>query len=226
MRKKDTGYKTKIGGQALIEGVMMRGIDQASMAVLMPDKSIDVETWSVKAAKNRNLFFRLPLVRGIVNLIESLVMGYKCLMKSAEKSGMAEEEDGQPGRFEELLERRFGEIAVNRLFRITTIIATVIGVLLAIGLFLYLPALVARFLGELFHANYLRAVIEGLIKIGIFVLYLFLVSRMKEIHRVFELPELSSFGLESDNQRRNFLPQRIVGYHNGRRNGFSILQQQ
>ncbi len=186
MRKKDTGYKTKIGGQALIEGVMMRGIDQASMAVLMPDKSIDVETWSVKAAKNRNLFFRLPLVRGIVNLIESLVMGYKCLMKSAEKSGMAEEEDGQPGRFEELLERRFGEMAVNRLFRITTIIATVIGVLLAIGLFLYLPALVARFLGELFHANYLRAVIEGLIKIGIFVLYLFLVSRMKEIHRVFE----------------------------------------
>lgn len=186
LKKKDTGYKTKIGGQALIEGVMMRGIDKASMAVLMPDKTIDVETWDVKAVKKRNLFLRLPLVRGVVNLVESLVMGYKCLMKSAEKSGMAEEEGEQPGRFERFLENHFGEMALNRLFQVTTVIATVIGVLLAVGLFLYLPALIARFLGGLFDVGYLQGVIEGIIKIVIFVLYLFLVSRMKEIRRVFE----------------------------------------
>ena len=62
-------FKTRVGGQALIEGVMMRGIDKAAMAVLLPDKSIDVETWEVKAPKKRSLFFRLPFVRGIVNLI-------------------------------------------------------------------------------------------------------------------------------------------------------------
>ena len=184
MKKKDTGYKTKVGGQALIEGVMMRGIDKASMAVLLPDKSIDVETWEIKPAKKRNLFFRLFIVRGVVNLIDSLVSGYKCLMKSAEKSGMAEEEE-QPGRFERFLERRFGEMAVNHLFRITTVIASVLGVLLAIGLFVYLPALAAQFVGSLLQVTYLQGIIEGVLKIIIFILYLFLVSRMKEIKRVF-----------------------------------------
>ena len=186
LRKQETGYKTKIGGQALIEGVMMRGIDKASMAVLLPDRTVDVETWDVKAVKKRNLFLRFPVVRGVVNLIESLVMGYKCLMKSAEKSGMAEEEDEQPGRFERFLENRFGEMAMNRLFQVTTVVATVIGVLLAVGLFIYLPALIARFFGGLLGVGYLQGVIEGVIKIAIFVLYLFLVSRMKEIRRVFE----------------------------------------
>lgn len=186
MNKKESGYKTKIGGQALIEGVMMRGIDKASMAVLLPDESIDVETWDIKAAKKRCLFLRFPIVRGVVNLIESLIMGYKCLMKSAEKSGLTMEEEEEPGRFERFLEKRFGETATTKLFRITTVIATVIGVLLAVGLFVYLPALIARSLGDLFEISYLQGVIEGIIKIAIFVLYLFLVSRMKEIRRVFE----------------------------------------
>lgn len=170
----------------MIEGVMMRGIDKASMVVLLPNRTVDVETWDVKAVKERNLFLRFPVVRGVVNLIESLVMGYKCLMKSAEKSGMAEEEDEQPGRFEQFLEKRFGEMAMNRLFQVTTVVATIIGVLLAVGLFIYLPALIARFLGGLFGIGYLQGVIEGVIKIALFVLYLFLVSRMKEIRRVFE----------------------------------------
>ncbi|MGI5896221.1 MAG: DUF1385 domain-containing protein [Oscillospiraceae bacterium] len=182
-----SSFKTRVGGQALIEGVMMRGIDKAAMAVLLPDKSIDVETWKVKAPKKRSLFFRFPFVRGVVNLIESLIMGYKCLMKSAEKSGMAEEDEEQgESRFEQFLLKHFGEMAMNRLFRVTTAVASVIGVLLAIGLFIYLPALIARFLGGLMQAGYLQGVIEGMLKIVIFVLYLFLISRMKEIRRVFE----------------------------------------
>ena len=180
-------FKTRVGGQALIEGVMMRGIDKAAMAVLLPDKSIDVETWEVKAPKKRSLFFRLPFVRGIVNLIESLIMGYKCLMRSAEKSSMAEEDEEEgEGRFEQFLLKHFGEMAMNRLFRVTTVVASVIGVLLAIGLFIYLPALIARLLGGLMQAGYLQGLIEGVLKIAIFVLYLFLISRMKEIRRVFE----------------------------------------
>ncbi len=184
-KKRDTGYKTRVGGQALIEGVMMRGIDKASMAVLLPDKTVDIETWEVKSPKKRKLFFRLPIIRGVVNLIESFVMGYKCLMKSAEKSGMAEEEGEQPGRLERFLENRFGEMAMNRIFRVTTVLASVVGVLLAVALFLYLPALIARFFGGLLGAGYLQGVIEGVVKIAVFVLYLFLISRMKEIRRVF-----------------------------------------
>lgn len=186
MKENKGCFKTRVGGQALIEGVMMRGVDKAAMAVLLPDKTIDVETWEVKAPKQRNLFFRLPFVRGVVNLIESLAMGYKCLMKSAEKSGLAEEEDAEESRFEAFLTRRFGELAMNRLFKVTTVVASIIGVALAVGLFLYLPALLARFLGGAMQAGYLQGVIEGALKIIIFVLYLFLISRMKEIRRVFE----------------------------------------
>ena len=185
MNQKKSEHKTKIGGQALIEGVMMRGIDKASMAVLMPDKSVSVETWDVTSPKKRNLFLRLPFVRGIVNLIESLLMGYKCLMKSAEKSGLADTDDEEESRFEKYLTAHFGEMAMNKVFRITTVIASVLAVALAVVLFAYLPALAASALGQWLHIGYLQGVIEGVIKIVIFVLYLYLISRMNDIKRVF-----------------------------------------
>ena len=79
-------FKTSIGGQALIEGVMMRGPEQSSMAVRLPDGTIDVETWATKSAKA--WYRRTPFVRGIFNMVDNLIFGYKCLMKSAEKAGM------------------------------------------------------------------------------------------------------------------------------------------
>ncbi len=185
-KQKQSTFKTKVGGQALIEGVMMRGVDKAAMAVLLPDKTIDVESWEITPSKKRNLFFRLPLVRGVVNLIESLVLGYKCLMKSAEKSGMAQEEDEEPGRLEQYLKKKFGDAATTGLFRVTMVIATVLAVVLAVGLFIYLPALAARSLGSWLEVGYLQGIIEGVIKIVIFVLYLFLVSRMKDMRRMFQ----------------------------------------
>lgn len=177
--KKDC-HKSKIGGQALIEGIMMRGIDKVSMSTRLPDGSIDTETWEV-GSLNRAWYHKTPVVRGVVNFITSMVTGYKCMMKSAEKAGM-EEDDEEPSKFDLWLDKHFGE----HIMKIVGVIAAVLGVVLALALFMYLPALAVRGISLLVPLGGWRSLVEGVIKIVIFILYLALVSRMKEIRRVFE----------------------------------------
>lgn len=175
-------HKSKIGGQALIEGVMMRGIDQASMSVRLPNGEIDTETWEV-GSLNRSWYHKTPIVRGVVNFIGSMITGYKCMMKSAEKAGLEEEDsDGQPSKFDLWLEKHLGE----HLMKIVGVVAVVLGVVLALGLFMLLPILAVKGLEYLFPLGGFKTLIEGVIKIVIFILYLALVSQMKEIRRVFE----------------------------------------
>lgn len=174
-----TCHKSKIGGQALIEGIMMRGLDIASMAVRKPDGEIDVETWTVKKP---SIFNKIPIVRGVVNFIQSMFMGYKCLSKSAEKAGIDNEEGYEPSKFEKWLDDKFGD----KLMGIVTIIGTVLGVVLSFLLFMYLPSLAVKGLDMLIPIGGFKALLEGLIKIVIFIVYLSLVAKMKEIKRVYE----------------------------------------
>lgn len=174
--------KSKIGGQALIESIMMRGLDKMSMASRMPDGSIDVETWKAGDLVHPKWYRKIPLVRGCVNMVESLVVGFKCMMKSAEKTMAEEEEEYQPGKIEQWIEDKLGD----KLFNILGIIGTIVGVVLAIFLFMYLPMLAVRGLSLLVPLGGWKTVIEGVLKIAIFVAYLALVSRMKEIKRTFE----------------------------------------
>lgn len=182
MPNQNESHKSKIGGQALIEGIMMRGVRVSAMAVRLPDQTIDVETWdTVKQPDRFKTWKRMPFVRGIFNMIESLVTGYRCMMKSAEKSGM-DMDEGEPSKFDLWLEKRFGD----HLMKIITIIGGVLGAVLAIALFMLLPSLAVWGLDKALPLGGWKAVIEGLLKIGIFIGYLVLVSKMKEIHRVFE----------------------------------------
>lgn len=175
-------HKSKIGGQALIEGIMMRGVRTSAMAVRLPDQSIDVETWNTEKEHDPlRMWKRVPLIRGIFNMIDSLVVGYRCMMKSAEKSGM-DMEDGEPSKFDLWLERRFGD----HLMKVVSIIGGVLGAVLAIALFMLLPSLAVWGLNEWLPLGGWKAILEGVLKIGIFVGYLTLVSKMKEIHRVFQ----------------------------------------
>ena len=176
--KKCAIKKTSIGGQALIEGVMMRGPRTSAMAVRKPDGTIYTETWDTGANK---WYAKLPLVRGIFNLFSMLAIGYKCLMKSAEISGA--DEDETPSKLEIWLEKHLGD-KVSWLFNaLVTIVAAVI----TVGLFMLLPAAIVKFLGNTLSApNYLFTIAEGILKIGIFILYLYAVSRTKDIHRVFQ----------------------------------------
>lgn len=171
--------KTSIGGQALIEGIMMRGPFLTSMATRMPDGSIEVETWNThKGGQKAHWTRRVPFLRGIFNMVDSMVVGYSCLMKSAEKAGVEEE----PTKFDRWLEEKLGD----NMMKVLGGFAVVLGVALAAVLFIFIPTGLSSLLKPLIGAGIGLSLIEGLIKVIILVGYMWLCSRMKEIHRVFE----------------------------------------
>lgn len=175
-------HKTSVGGQALIEGIMMRGPKGAAMSVRLPNGTIETEYKDVKPWREKNKFFSLPLVRGIVGFVESLVTGYGYLMESAEKStqGLGNPPEEELSKFDKWIEKHFGEKMMN----IVGVISAVLGFALAFFLFMWLPSFAVDKItfGKLleFHPLF-----EGIIRIIIFVLYMFAVSHMKDIHRVF-----------------------------------------
>ena len=165
--------KTSIGGQAVIEGVMMRGPELSAMSVRLPDGTIDTETWPNKVTK----ISKIPFIRGVYNFVTTLVQGYKTLMRSAEKAGVEEE----PSAFEKKLEKLFGD----NLYKIITVVASVIAVALALLLFMFVPSWLAS-LTSAFLPETMRTVLEGIIKIIVFVLYIYLTSLLSDIRRVYQ----------------------------------------
>ncbi len=183
--------KTSIGGQALIEGVMMRGPEKTAMAVRHTSGEIRIEEWD--NAKKKSVLAKIPLVRGIYGFIDSMIVGYKSLMKSAEMSGLEELED-DPEKTQEQKDK--DDRILKAVLPVVTVIASCLGVALALFLFMYLPTLlydlvVAPLLnipadvGDHFGYNLLKAVVTGVLKIVIFLVYMFLISQMKDIKRVF-----------------------------------------
>lgn len=179
-QKKPCKYSS-VGGQALIEGVMMRGPSGTAMSVRLPSGEIETEYKETKPWREKCKFFSLPLVRGIVGFVESLVTGYGYLMESAEKSTQGLEEDTENlSKLDRWINDHFGKKMMN----IIGIISAVLGFGLAFFLFMWLPTflvdVVTRGMLLKFHALF-----EGIIRVIIFVLYMVLVSKMKDIHRVF-----------------------------------------
>ena len=184
--------KTSIGGQAVIEGIMMKGPHKTALAVRIPDGSIDIEYITEKHLKDKCAFFGLPIIRGVVNFIESMIMGYGALMKSADKSGFtdleeekkdtAEETVGENSEADEKKEKTWDKIVA-----VVMVLASVLGVLLGVGLFMYLPALIFDLLNGAVDGavSGWKALVEGLLKMTIFFVYMVLVSKMKDIKRVF-----------------------------------------
>lgn len=170
--------KTSIGGQALIEGIMMRGPVLTSMATRMPDGSIDVETWNTHKGSKTPWTRRAPFIRGIFNMVDSMVVGYHCLMKSAEKAGVEEE----PTKFDKWLEKKLG----HNMMKMLGGFAAVLGVALAAVLFIFIPTGLSSLLKPLIGTGVGLSLIEGLIKVIILVGYMWLCSRMKDMRRVFE----------------------------------------
>jgi len=189
------GFKSKIGGQALIEGVMMRGIDLSAMACRMPDGTIDVETWSIRNGKSAPWYLKTPFIRGCFNFVISLVDGMKCTMRSAEKQMTDEEDDDEElspfeewlsktkayRKLEAKLEGENGKAVMNTIMVVVCIITMVISVCA----FKFFPALLSGLLGRLGAPDWTKTVSEGIIKIVLLVGYMWLISHMKEIHRTF-----------------------------------------
>jgi release factor-specific protein-(glutamine-N5) methyltransferase len=176
---------TKIGGQALFEGIMMRGKEKAALAVRKKDGTIHVEEWTLKKPK---WYQKTPFVRGIFNFILQMRDGYKYMMKSAEISGMFDEEDGEPeSKFEKWLTEKLGD----KLTALVTVIGVVLGIALALLLFMFVPTWIFTGIRSLFgnigvDLTQWRSLFEGLIKILIFIGYLPLTSLMKDVRKTYE----------------------------------------
>lgn len=182
-KKTDTKekFKTSIGGQAVIEGVMMRGPEKGAMACRLPSGEIDLETWDVKGTKA--WYKKVPFVRGIFSFISSLVLGYKCLMKSADKQ-MTEEDEVPETKFEKWLTEKLG----NKIMPIVSGLAMVFGVVLAVVLFIWLPSWVVDKLNwyVVSMSKFARNVCEGLIKMAVFIGYTSLTRLMKDMAITYE----------------------------------------
>ena len=175
---------TSVGGQALIEGVMMQGPKGVATAVRKPDDSICVEYHDVKHIRDKHKIFGLPIIRGIVAFVESLILGYKLLMYSAEVSGMEDIEDVEMNKFEKWLTDKMGDKFMDFIMGV----ASVLGFILAFLIFFYLPVFLFNKLNALCDMSLTawQGTIEGCMKIVIFVIYMLLVSQMKDIKRLFK----------------------------------------
>lgn len=165
-----------IGGQAVIEGVMMKNKDQYAVAVRKPDQTIETKVEIYESLGERIPFFRIPIVRGVVNFIESLVIGMKTLTYSA--SFYEEDEETQEDSQAEKATKKGGE-------GILMFFSVMISVILAVGLFILLPAWISEYIRRGIDNNVVVALLEGVIRLAIFLLYVFAISQMKDIKRVF-----------------------------------------
>lgn len=177
--KTKSDKKVSIGGQAVIEGVMMRGKSSMATAVRDEDGIIRVESQRIKPADKKNLFLRLPIVRGVVSFIQSMTVGTKTLMRSAEVFG-----EGEPSKFEKWLAEK---LKINVMSIVTTL-SLILGLALAVFLFMWLPQQCRVLLEKLFKTEFglwAKNFIEGGLKLLIFLCYILLASLLKDIRRTF-----------------------------------------
>ena len=170
--------KTSIGGQAVIEGVMMRGPKLTALSVRMPDQSISTEVWDTP---NSNKWYKkTPFIRGVFNFVESMTDGYKSLMKAAEKAGLDEEAE-EPSKFEQKLRQLLGDKFMPFLQGCILLFSLA----MALFFFAFLPTTLVGFFKDYISHPLALSALEGLTKIAILILYLALISNMSDIKRVF-----------------------------------------
>ncbi len=172
-----------VGGQAVLEGVMMKGKEKYSIAVRREDGSISLSENYHTSVRSRHKILRLPIIRGIVGFVESMILNFKTLSISAEQYGDLNEIEPET-KFEKWIKRKFGDKLMNVIMGISIFF----GIALAVALFILLPSYATKLIEWLFNADLgiWKSTVEGVIKIFIFVAYLLLVSLMKDIRRTFE----------------------------------------
>ena len=170
---------TTIGGQALMEGIMMRGPKKICCAVRRPDGTIDLSESEVRT----HWYNKIPLVRGVCNMADNLYSGYKYLMHSADISMTEEEQEESESKLDKWLDEHASPAVQNALMTVSACL----GVILAIFLFTFLPTFLTGLLGNVVElGRWPRVILESVLKMAIFLGYMFLCSRLKEIHRMFE----------------------------------------
>lgn len=168
--------KGTLGGQAVLEGIMMKGPVGYSTAVRTPDQKICVNLKKYKNVGDKYPLLKLPFIRGIVNFVEALTLGMKTLTYS---SAFYEDEE------ETAADRVFKDIFKDKAESILIGITVIISIVIALGLFMFLPAGIAEFLGKWIKSHIIISLIEGILRLTIFLLYVWLIAKMDDIHRMF-----------------------------------------
>ena len=166
-----------IGGQAVIEGLMMKNKDMYSVAVRKPDGEIEVNLGTYRSIVKNKMLRETPLIRGVINFVDSMILGMRTLTFSASFY----EEEEETTKTDVMLDKLFKGNAEKVVMGLTVVFSIV----MAVGIFMILPYFLTNFLRDYVVHNSLLAIIEGVVRVGIFVLYVFLISRMNDIQRVF-----------------------------------------
>lgn len=179
MANQDPKCCPKIGGQAVIEGVMMKGKTLYSVSLRKPDGNIHTKLFDDSKTFDQLSVKKIPIVRGVVSFVESLVIGMKTLTYSSDMVLDQIEEEEPP-------KTAIGRWINDHAKEFANTLSIVLGVILAVGIFILIPSLLSGLLRSWIPINIVVNLIEGLIRVGIFILYLFIVSRMQDVARVFE----------------------------------------
>lgn len=183
--KKSSEAKISVGGQALIEGIMMQGPKGAAMSVRLSDGSIDTEQLEVKHIRDKFKPAGFPIIRGAVNMVESLIFGFKCMERSAEKTGIDDDTDPEDmSKLDKWISDHFGP----KMMAVVTGISLVLGCALSFALFFYLPSFIVDKADEYIFSgaiSNIHPVFEGIMRMLIFIFYIWSVSKMRDIKRVF-----------------------------------------
>lgn len=184
--------RPSVGGQAVMEGVMMKGPDKYALAVRTPDKQIDVTVHDYKAFGDKCKLFKLPIIRGVVNFAESLVIGMKTLLASAEYYEELEEKIEKENTSDDSDLKNIENDSKDKKGTekkddedISVFLIVLVSVVIAIGLFMLLPTLAVQPLGKVIDSSALLGLVEGLVRLLIFITYVWAISKMEDIKRTF-----------------------------------------
>ena len=184
MKNKETCSRlNRVGGQAVLEGIMMKAGDNCCTACRLENGEVAVNDRKFVSVRKKHKWLNIPILRGVINFIEMMMLSYSTLTVSAEMLGI--DEEAEETKAEKWMKKHLG----IKLFDVLMVIALILGVALCLGLFIYLPTLAVSGVASLFGIEELgiwRAVPEGFLKIAIFILYIYLVSLMPDIRRTFE----------------------------------------
>ena len=178
MAKKRCKKYSGIGGQAVLEGVMMKNGEKYAVAVRKPDGEIEVEMENYQGILHGSPLKKIPFIRGIFNFLDSMILGTKCLNYSAT---FYEDEDTK----ETAIDRALNKITHGNAEKVFSAILTMVSIIIAMGIFIVLPYFITSFFKEYIRSNILMTIIEGVIRILIFILYVFGISAMKDIRRLY-----------------------------------------
>ena len=174
-----TSRYSGIGGQAVLEGVMMKNKEKYAVAVRKPDGEIEVEVETYQGLAHGSKFKELPFIRGIFNFLDSLILGTRALNYSA---SFYEEEEGKETKFDKAMDKMSGGNGEKLLSGIVTVIS----IMLAVGIFIVLPYFISSLFDSFIRNRSLMAIIEGVIRIALFLLYVWGISAMKDIRRLYQ----------------------------------------